>query len=155
MKVYRLARKKYADQLSGKGTSLSGNRWNSKGVEIIYTADSRALAMAEVLVHLPLNLLPDDYKMICIEIPNSIYISTLNPPNFASFFGNSLNYSRSQSVGDEFIKLNKYCVLKVPSAVVYGDFNYLINPFHKDFKKITIESTQDFPIDERFIKSEV
>jgi len=153
MKVYRLARKKYAYALSGKGASLSGNRWNSKGVEMIYTAESRALAMAEVLVHLPLNLLPKDYKMLCIDVPKPIEICVFNPPDIASFFENPLSYTKSQSVGDEFIRLKTYCVLKVPSAVVYGDYNYLINPFHKDFKKIRVVSVHDFPIDERLIRS--
>ena len=42
MEVYRLAREKYAKKLSGVGAAKYGNRWNSKGVEIIYTASSRA-----------------------------------------------------------------------------------------------------------------
>ena len=50
MKVFRLTRKKYAEILNGKGASKSGNRWNSKGTEIIYTAESRSLAMAELVV---------------------------------------------------------------------------------------------------------
>ena len=153
MKVYRLTRKKYSKTLSGTGASLSGNRWNSKGVEIIYTADSRALAMAEVLFHLPLNLLPRDFKMMCINIPKSIHIHVYTPTDIPLLFRNPLNYTKTQFVGDEFIRLSTHCVLKVPSAVVYGDYNYLVNPFHKDFKKITIESTHDFPIDTRLIKN--
>ena len=42
MKVFRLSKKKYAEELSGKGASKSGNRSNSKGTEIIYTAESRS-----------------------------------------------------------------------------------------------------------------
>ena len=42
MKVFRLSKKKYAEELSGKGASKSGNRLNSKGTEIIYTAESRS-----------------------------------------------------------------------------------------------------------------
>lgn len=50
--AYRLARKKYPVELSGRGAALRGARWNSPGTEIIYTARNRALAMAEVAVHL-------------------------------------------------------------------------------------------------------
>jgi RES domain-containing protein len=53
MLVFRLSRKKYAGELTEKGAALSGNRWNSKAVQMICCADSRALAMAEVVVHLP------------------------------------------------------------------------------------------------------
>ena len=72
MRVFRLSKKKYSKELSGKGASKSGNRWNSKGTEIIYSAESRALAMAEVAVHLTLATLPSDYVMIEIDIPETI-----------------------------------------------------------------------------------
>jgi RES domain-containing protein len=43
--------------------------------------------------------------------------------------------------------------MKVPSAVVQGDFNYLINPFHKDYSRIKIVSTERFSFDNRlFLK---
>jgi len=58
MRIFRLSRKKYASELSGIGASKSGNRWNSRGTEIIYCANSRALAMAEVSVHISLTTLP-------------------------------------------------------------------------------------------------
>jgi len=61
VKVYRLQRSKYGKELSGQGASRSNNRWNSKGTSVIYTADSRALAMAEVAVHLSVGMMPKDY----------------------------------------------------------------------------------------------
>jgi hypothetical protein len=64
-------------ELSGKGAALSGNRWNSKGTELIYCADSRALAMAEVAVHVSLSILPKDYVMVEIVIPTTVTISYL------------------------------------------------------------------------------
>ena len=74
MIVYRLSREKYKDRLSGYGASLYGQRWNSKGIEVIYTAQSRALANSEVAVHISLGILPKDYHMVEIDIPNSIGI---------------------------------------------------------------------------------
>ena len=78
MEVFRLARKKYPIGLSGKGASISGARWNSKGTEIIYCAQNRALAMAEVLVHLPLAALPKDFVMITITIPDDVSMEILD-----------------------------------------------------------------------------
>lgn len=74
MRVYRLARQKYVDDLSGTGAALFGYRWNSKGVKMVYTAQSRALAMAEVAVHLSLISLPEDYMMITLELPDRISV---------------------------------------------------------------------------------
>ena len=152
MKVFRLSRKKYSKKLSGKGASLSGSRWNSKGTEIIYCASSRALGMAEVAVHLNLALIPNDYLMIEIDIPDSIFIEQTNknklPPDWDLF----PHILTTQKIGDDFINVNKNCILQVPSAVVKGDSNYLINPSHKDFKLIKIINSYSFPFDKILFK---
>lgn len=149
MRVFRLARKKHKIELSGKGAALSGNRWNSKGTEIIYTADSRALAMAEVAVHLTLATLPSDYVMMEIEIPTGVSKATVSVKKLPRGWQQFPHLLDTQIVGDSFVSEAKACVLKVPSAVVPGDFNYLINPFHSDFKQIKIVSVEDFPFDGR------
>ncbi len=152
MRVYRLSRKKYAGELSGKGAALSGNRWNSKGVEMIYCADSRSLAMAEVVVHLPFYLLPKDFEMLEINIPDTLRIKTITQKELPEMWNGFPHHPKTQSIGDDFIKANEYAVLKVPSAVVQGDFNFLLNPFHNHFKKIKIKSQQPFIFDSRFFE---
>jgi len=152
MKVFRLSRKKYSKELSGKGASYSVNRWNSKGTEIIYCASSRALAMAEVAVHLNLALIPNDYLMIEINIPDSIKIEKIENSNLPYNWDSFPHILPTQKIGDDFINLNNYCVLRVPSAVVKGDVNYLLNPFHKDFKLIEIVNSYSFSFDQRLFK---
>jgi len=149
MQVYRLSRKKYAIELSGVGASKSGNRWNSKGTEIIYCADSRALAMAEVSVHISLATLPKDFVMLEINIPSTVAIQVLRKNELSEDWSVFPHTHKTQKIGDEFVYSKKGCVLKVPSAVVKGDFNYLINPHHKDFKKIKISNSYKFPFDNR------
>ncbi|MCK5637558.1 MAG: RES family NAD+ phosphorylase [Flavobacteriaceae bacterium] len=152
MQVYRLSRKKYASELSGIGASKSGNRWNSKGTEIIYCANSRALAMAEVSVHLSLIILPKDFVMLEINIPKSIAIQNINNKDLPENWNDFPHTNKTQKMGDGFIYSNKKCILKVPSAVVKGDFNYLINPHHKDFKKIKIVNFYKFPFNRRLFE---
>lgn len=149
MRVFRLSRNKYASVLSGIGASKSGNRWNSKGTEIIYCADSRALAMAEISVHISLNNLPKDFVMLEINIPNSISIQKINEKYLPESWNDFPHSLQTQKIGDVFIYTKKVCILKVPSAVVKGDFNYLINPHHQDFRNIVILSASDFPFDKR------
>lgn len=149
MNVFRLAKQKYAKELSGKGAAKFGNRWNSKGTEIIYTAESRALAMAEVAVHLTLATLPSDYVMIEIEIPDNITIKKLNLKELDEYWNTHPPRTTTQSIGDDFIDSGNEFIMKVPSAVVQGDFNYLINPNHLSFKKIKIVEVTDFPFDKR------
>lgn len=149
MRVFRLSRKKYANDLSGKGAARFGNRWNSKGTEMLYTAESRALAMAEVIVHLSLASLPDDYMMIEIEIPNTIEIESVKSQCLDKNWNSTPPHLSSQMIGDAFIHTKKHYVLRVPSAVVKGDYNYLLNPNHRDIKNIKIIEITEFPFDER------
>ena len=152
MIVYRLSLSKYALDLSGRGAALAGGRWNSKGIWMVYTSDSRALCMAELAVHLPIGLITKEYQMIRIFIPDSIPVSIINSNSLSkdwSLFPHSLS---TKLVGDAFIKESKYAILKVPSAVVQGDFNYLINPNHKHANKIKIQKAENFLIDKRMFK---
>jgi RES domain-containing protein len=149
MHIYRLTRRKYAYELDGKGAALSFNRWNSKGVAMVYTSSNRALAFAEVAVHLSFHQLPVDYVMIEIEVPDSIKIATLNSDLLELDWYRFPFHPSTQQIGDEFIKANKRTLLKVPSAVVQGEFNYLLNPNHKDFNLISIADVTEFRFDQR------
>ncbi len=40
-------------------------------------------------------------------------------------------------------------VLKVPYMVVQGEFNYLINPNHKNIEKVKIKKSEPFRFDAR------
>lgn len=152
MNGFRLTRKKYPIELSGKGASIVGARWNSKGTEIIYCAESRALAMAEVAVHLSLATLPSDFVMLEIDIPKDISMEVILVENLASNWNVFPFDFSTQLMGDDFVRRNTACVLKVPSAVVQGDCNFLINPYHPDFKTIKIIGQTDFPFDKRIFK---
>lgn len=149
MRVFRLSKRKYANELSGKGAAKFGNRWNSKGVEIIYTSQSRALAMAEVLVHLSLATIPNDFVMLEIDIPGEIKVQEISTTELTINWNDQISINQTQHVGDQFIYDNDCLILKVPSAVVPGDYNILINPHHVDFYKIKIVDTVDFPFDQR------
>jgi len=152
MEVFRLARERFANSLSGKGAALKGARWNSIGVELIYTAANRSLAMAEVAVHFTLATLPEDYMMITIEIPNGVSLKEVEvkdlPPNW-NIFPHPI---ATQRFGDIFVTENKFCVLKIPSVVTQGDYNLLLNPNHPDFAKISIKRIEKFPFDNRLFK---
>ncbi len=153
MKVYRLSRKKYSEGLSGKGAAIVGGRWNSRGTQIIYTAQSRALALAEVAVHLTVATLPNDFMMVEIELPDDISIAVLDPKELPKRW-NVFPYNlQTQSFGDSFVKESENAVLRVPSAVVPGDHNFLINPSHPDFSKVKISKIEEFPLDNRLFNS--
>jgi RES domain-containing protein len=152
MEVFRLAREKYAIPLSGKGAAIKGARWNSAGIELIYTANNRSLAMAEVAVHLTLATLPEDYVIITIKIPDNLVLKKLSTSQLPNNWKDFPHPNSTQSLGDDFVNENLYVAMMIPSVITIGDFNILINPKHKDFKKIKILKIEPFPFDKRIFK---
>ncbi len=152
MEVFRLVRGKFAEPLSGKGAAIRGARWNSIGVELIYTALNRSLAMAEVAVHFSLATLPDDYVMMTINVPDDVPIKTLSKSDLPEDWNLFPHPISTQKIGDRFVIENEYCVLKIPSVVTQGDYNVLINPNHQDFKRLSIVEIVKFPFDKRIFK---
>lgn len=152
MTVYRLSKRQYINDLSGVGARMYGGRWNSKGLPMIYTSSSRALCTAEVAVHLPLGILPSDYYMASILIPDHIHIEELAMKKLKKEWPLGSSLSATHKIGDKFIMDSHHLVLRVPSAVVQGDFNYLINPLHPHLQKIKIKTTEVFTFDERLFR---
>ena len=153
MIVYRLSKSKFAGDLSGKGAEIAGGRWNSKGVAVIYTGESRALCVAEIAVHTGLGNIPKDYQLVSIEIPDDAEIFKIAVTELSPNWSSIPHLATTQILGDRLLQLNRHLVIKVPSAVVQGDFNYLINPKHKDFNKVKIVKIEEFSFDKRmFIK---
>lgn len=151
MEVYRIVKKKYAASLSGIGASIAGGRWNSKGVEVVYTSQSRALSVLEILVHLPKSLLPDDLVFLQIFIPDSLSVRELKREDLPKNWHQFPPLRETQLLGDSFIKESKFAVFKVPSAIVKNEFNLLLNPHHPDFKEIKILEIEKFDLDNRLL----
>jgi RES domain-containing protein len=149
MIVYRLSKQAYINDLSGRGAELNGGRWNSKGTAVVYTSSSRALAVLEVAVHMPLGFMPSDYFMAAIELPENAEV--LNPPidQLPEKWNSNPLIKGTQQIGDSFVKANQYLALQVSSATVAGDFNYLLNPSHPDFKSVKIIAVDFFQFDSR------
>lgn len=154
MRVYRIAKGKYAADLSGTGAEIYGGRWNNKGTKMVYTASSIALAMTEVAVHVPFGLLPVDYVVVSIDVPENS-ISMITEEDLKDIEWNSHPPSHiTQKIGDTFVSQNTDLILKVPSAVVEGDFNFLINLAHHEFSKVQVMAVNPFQFDKRLFRKE-
>lgn len=152
MRVYRLSKEKYKDNLSGAGAEKFGGRWNSKGTRMVYTSDSRALAKLEVAVNVALHRIPKNYFLTIIEIPDlevaDYDMNLLNGKNWK----NNPPIKFTQSEGDHFLESAQFLALKVPSAVVEGDYNYLIYPSHPKISLLKIVGSEKFTFDMRLFK---
>lgn len=149
MLLYRISKCTYIDDLSGTGARLYGGRWNNVGKPVVYMASSRSLAVLEVLVHLPPTLIPDNFCQVTFEVPDDVQVLDVKtlPVNWQEYPEPSV----LKAMGDAFLKKAKHLLLKVPSAVVKEEYNYLLNPAHPNIKDVKIIDQQLFSFDERLI----
>jgi len=110
------------------------------------------LCMAEIAVHTPLGKLPADYELYSIEIPDQIKFLELNLKTLPADWNSIPHAHSTQNIGDTFVSDKKYLVMKVPSVIVMGEFNYLINPYHKDMAVVKIIKFEPFNFDSRLFK---
>lgn len=151
MNVFRLCKAEYADDLSGKGAEQSGGRWNSRGVAMLYTSATRALCIVELAVHIHLRQIPDNYVMLTIELPKTP-LEQISAHDLSEDWNAMPHTDVTQTLGDSFITRAEYLLMKAPSAVVPGAYNYLINPDHEDFNEVSVKNTEPFQFDDRLFK---
>ncbi len=151
MLVYRISGQRFANDLSGTCARLNGGRWNSVGLSLLYAASYRSLALLEILVHTTNNYVPDDLMLITIEIPDTILIKEILHEEISDELNRKKAQAQFQTIGDKWIKSQTSLILKVPSVIIPEEFNYLINPLHKDFHKVKIKETKLFRFDERLV----
>lgn len=146
MEVFRITLKKWSGELKGSGYPA---RWNSKGKFVIYTSNSRALASLENVVHRSGEGLNQNFRTMVIHIPDEIAHSAYHQSDLKSNWFQHHNLRYTQNLGDQWYDECETVVLKIPSAIVKLEYNYLLNPRHPDFEKIKIIGTEEFDFDPR------
>ena len=147
--AWRIIKKKHVKTaLTGEGARLYGGRWNNKGKSVIYTSESRALAVAEMLVHLDNSSPLPSYVVLEVQIDETL-VQEIDIAALPNNWRAEPPPKRIRSIGDEWIDARASAVLRVPSAVIEGDFNYLLNPTHPDFPKLKFSDAKRFRFDKR------
>ncbi len=148
MIIYRITTTEFANDLSGEGSKLYGGRWNLAGTSALYTSEYISLSILEILVNINKNRAPIKYNLISLELPD-LHISKIQYKNLKDNWHHYFEYT--QWIGNEFLKNNSFLALKVPSAIVPQEHNYLVNPLHKDFKKVKIVDSELLELDKRLL----
>lgn len=146
MYVYRITTSKWANSLSGSGYSA---RWNSKGIYVVYTSSNPSLATLENIVHRSGEGFNHLFKLVEIEVPQTIKIHCIEKRRLPQDWDTYENYSICQKIGDAWVKENTTAVLQVPSVIIKSEYNYILNPNHPSFSKIKISKIRDFEFDSR------
>jgi RES domain-containing protein len=138
VEIFRISKKAYASSLEGIGGILKSGRWNSKGAAIIYTANHLSLCLLEAFKDFDISIIPDDYCFAIIEISDN-EVLPFDLTTLPKGWNSPHNYFISQKIGNQWLKNKKSLVLKVPSAMVPYEYNYLINPNHPSINQVKIK----------------
>ncbi len=152
MFLYRVCRNQYLNDLTGNGARIHGGRWNSPGIPAIYTSGSKSLAMLESLTNTPPAILQNDFSILTIEISGRLVIDEILlqdlPANWDIYPAPVIIVK----TGDKWLLEAKTLLLKVPSAIIPSEHNYIINPLHKDLQKVKVTAKERLQIDKRIEK---
>lgn len=141
-RVFRVCRAIYA-RLDGEGARRVGARWNSPGHAVVYMAESISLAVLENLVHMSREDFPTGYVVVGAIIPDTVEILSEEQLRI------NVGALPPQVLGDRWISGLSSAVLRVSSAVVPHESNYLLNPKHPAFPEIVTEIPVPYLFDRR------
>jgi RES domain-containing protein len=142
-----------AGAFTGQGAAKFPGRWNSAGRFVVYLAESRSLAALEVLAHAGDRALVGSmaWSVLRAEFDEALLSEARSLP---ADWDAIPAPDAARALGDRWLERKRSAVLRVPSAVTRGEFNFLVNPRHPDFAKIRIDAAQPFHFDRRIGRPE-
>jgi len=150
MLVYRITSKKYAENISGMGAALRGGRWNKKGTPVLYTGESKEIALLETLVNITPMLAPS-MVLLTLEIPNKS-VTSLNINDLPNGWMNYPYPTVLSEIAENWVKKMETIALKVPSSIIDSSHNYILNCSHPNYSEVKIIEMKDFYFDPRLKK---
>lgn len=145
-----MLRKAYArTPFDGEGSYQYGGRWSSPGIRLSYASEHQSLAMLEYFVHLEASDAPPDLVLASADVPDDLPRQRIDVGKLPVNWRDIPAPPELARMGDEFVQLGNGCLLIVPSALVPSENNWLINPLHGEFRKITIRETEPLTYDSR------
>lgn len=148
MILYRIAREKYADKLHSSGVA---NRWNIAYQYVIYSSENISLCAIELLAHTNGIRPAGNFKIMTIELKEPPSITEVATDILPADWNKLSAYGTTQQIGSAWYSAGKTLCLKVPSAIIPSEYNYILNTMHPDFtNSVRLAGVQDFFWDSRF-----
>jgi RES domain-containing protein len=147
--AWRIADARFGASLSGEGGLHASGRWHRAGVRIVYLSEVLSLAALEVLVHFRRTDLAVPFQSLRVEIPDRMGIETLAADRIPADWRAEPPSASTQALGLEWLAARRSALLRVPSAVIPQESNYLLNPLHPDAGSVRASPAEPFTFDPR------
>ncbi len=116
---------------------------------MVYFAGSLSGATLEILVHTDdYGTIDGNFSYIPVGIPETC-VDSLDKSLLPPAWNSPVIIAATQTLGDEWISSSSSAILRVPSAITQGEYNFLGNPAHPDFSKLKIGPACEFKLDAR------
>lgn len=150
MELYRITQERFSEDLSGNGSRLFGGRWNSEGFFALYTSVTRSMALLETLAHAPAKMLnSNNYQLITLSVPDNIVAEEILLSSLPEGWNAVDTPLFTKHIGDKFLNDKISLMLAVPCVLMPEEINYVVNPLHKDFRKVKILHKRRIRFDKR------
>jgi RES domain-containing protein len=148
--AWRIVKERHvATAFSGEGANKAGGRWNSRGVPVIYTSESESLAALETLVHIGTGS-RIRFSIIRVDFDRAL-VETLAPSALPPNWKSEPPGPATKQLGDAWAKSARSAILAVPSVIIPSGLNYILNPAHTDYSKISFGKPKVFTFDPRLL----
>ncbi len=148
MHVWRLTRRRFR-KLNGEGARRAGGRWNDPGSAVVYASSTLSLAALEYLVHVDIEDAPGDLIAMRIEVADDVPIEEVAADDLPAGWRREPRHPACVAIGERWLAQGRALALRVPSAVIPEEANWLINPAHPDARRVRALSTRRFVFDPR------
>lgn len=145
MHVYRIEKEKYKDTFPPRGSLFAEGRWNRKGMWVVYTSETVALAKLEALANSGAQL-PANRYLSTIEIKDKAPVIQIKPEDLPVYW-NQVPYSKTLSQYIQpIIESKEYVAVMVPSIHSPHEYNFLLLPDHPGYAQC-IKLTKSEPLE--------
>lgn len=151
MEVYRVVIARYAGDLSGIGGLYTDGRWHRQGHRILYTAQSKSLAILEKLVHLSRRDFSMEHRCLSLRFPDTA-LQDFPAAQLPSHWNSRRGHDELKELGSQWLVEKKSLALRVPSVLVPSEFNILLNPLHPLMQQLDLHKNEPLLFDERLRK---
>src|SRR5271169_4779936 len=134
-------------ELRGAGGLRAPGRWHERGVPVVYLAESPAGALVEACVHTSANDVPPNYTLLGVEADARVSLERLDVSTLPADWIKRLELTRG--LGSAWLREQRSCLLRIPSALVPATFNVMLNSLHSDASRLRIKSVAKYPFDPR------
>lgn len=149
--VWRITAPQHAETaFSGEGARLWGGRWNRLGSRLVYASCSLALATLEVLAGANDRRRLAGYVAVSATFDER-HLEALGTAALPVGWDARPYTAASQAVGDAWLAGGRSLALRVPSVVVPGEWNVLLNPLHPAFGEVAVGPPTEAPFDPRLL----